>query len=78
MGFQIVRQISVFPGKTTLGVRRAAEMAIGGDAGVNLTVKLKIFTDAARGKGHPIEKGRLEFFFRNLDRAVRMDRAAIG
>src|SRR6202022_2964647 len=73
MSFQFFRQIRVFPGKTAFGVGRAAEMAVSGSARVNRTVKLKVFPDAAWGKAHNLEEGRLELFFRDLAGAVGID-----
>src|SRR5580704_2136131 len=66
MRFQFLRQIGRFPGKTAVSVGRAAEMAVRGGARVNRSVKLKMFPDAARGKAHDFEEGRLELFFRDL------------
>src|ERR1700732_3869037 len=47
MRFQLLGQIGLFPGKTALGVWRAAEMAVGGSACVNRPVKFKMLPDAA-------------------------------
>ena len=48
MRLQLFRQIGLFPGKTAILVRSAAEMPIGRRAGVDGLVKFEMFPDPAR------------------------------
>ena len=49
-GPQITDQIRPFPGEAAIGVRGAAEMAIGGGAGIDRLVEAEMLADAARAQ----------------------------
>src|SRR5690606_3079973 len=71
---QLIDQIGLLPAETAVGVRLAAEMAIGGGAGVDRPVQLQVFADAARGgAADQAQKLALQNILGNAPRAVQID-----
>src|ERR1700712_5195478 len=70
---QRLGEIGLFPRKTALIVRGAAEMAVGRGAGVDRPVEIEMGADAARGQVHRFRDGLLELVLAHLPGAVGVD-----
>ena len=51
-----VGEIGPLPGEAAIGIRRAAEMAVGGGAGIDRPVEAEMLADAARRQVHDIRQ----------------------
>src|SRR6185437_4363327 len=52
--FELLSQVGLLPGEATLGIRLAAEMAIGGGTGIDRLVETQMLADAARLQAHQL------------------------
>src|SRR5258708_9721176 len=53
---QLVDEIGTFPGKAAIGLRRAAEMAVGAGSRIDRPVEAEMFANAARRQIHDLVK----------------------
>src|SRR5205085_5262556 len=70
---QFADEIEPLPGKSTIGLRRAAEMAVGSGAGVDRLVEPEVGTDAAWRQIHQLPQDARQLRFVDLPGAVEID-----
>src|SRR3984893_4849840 len=70
---QLVDEIGTFPGKAAIGLRRAAEMAVGAGSCINRPVEAEMLADAAGRQVHHLVEQFFEPRLTNLARSVAID-----
>src|SRR5256885_4529336 len=70
---QLVDEVEPLPGKSAIGLGRAAKMAIGGGAGIDRLVEPKMGADTARRQVHQLLQHARQLVLINLAGSVGFD-----